>query len=221
MDGWHSETSEQKKKPLRIIGPVTIRSETGNHLIRRSLYFQSLIFNIVPTAQSSDLEQMIEDWMIKWDRVIQCQFVVTLRMTNPRSKYASLLNTQTLLPKYSGDVIGTIIFVCYTIHIIFFQKVTGLRYILISSAHLSLCVWCIFLTAIGFTPAGSSTVHIYTQTVHRTTQITNNLRRVRAVPRLREFYSAICLTTQEKAWKNLSQGKKNLSQVKKTSVRLQ
>jgi len=26
------------------------------------------------------------------------------------------------------------------------------------------------LTAIGLTPAGSSTVHIYTQTIHRTTQ---------------------------------------------------
>jgi hypothetical protein len=26
------------------------------------------------------------------------------------------------------------------------------------------------LTAIGLTPGGSSTVHIYTQTVHRTTQ---------------------------------------------------
>jgi hypothetical protein len=30
-------------------------------------------------------------------------------------------------------------------------------------------VWHI-LTAIGLTPAGSSTEHIYTQTVHRTTQ---------------------------------------------------
>jgi len=29
------------------------------------------------------------------------------------------------------------------------------------------------LTVIGFTPGGSSTVHIYTQTVHRTTQLTN------------------------------------------------
>jgi hypothetical protein len=29
------------------------------------------------------------------------------------------------------------------------------------------------LTAIGLTPGGSSTVHIYTQTVHRTTQLTN------------------------------------------------
>jgi len=28
------------------------------------------------------------------------------------------------------------------------------------------------LTAIGLTPGGSSTVHIYTQKIHRTTQIT-------------------------------------------------
>jgi hypothetical protein len=28
------------------------------------------------------------------------------------------------------------------------------------------------LTAIGLPPGGSSTVHIYTQTVHRTTQLT-------------------------------------------------
>jgi hypothetical protein len=28
-----------------------------------------------------------------------------------------------------------------------------------------------FLTAVGLTPGGSSTVHIYTQTVHRTTQL--------------------------------------------------
>ena len=27
------------------------------------------------------------------------------------------------------------------------------------------------LTTIGLTPAGSSTVHIYTQTIHRTTQL--------------------------------------------------
>jgi len=37
------------------------------------------------------------------------------------------------------------------------------------------------LTAIGLSPGGSSTVHIYTETIYRTTQ---NLRRVRAVPRL-------------------------------------
>ena len=32
------------------------------------------------------------------------------------------------------------------------------------------------------------------------------------MPRLCEFYDGICLTTEEKARKNLSQGKKNLSQ---------
>jgi hypothetical protein len=31
----------------------------------------------------------------------------------------------------------------------------------------------IYLTAIGLTPRGSSTVHIYTQTTHRTSQFTN------------------------------------------------
>ena len=30
----------------------------------------------------------------------------------------------------------------------------------------------IYLTAIGFTPGGSSTAHIYTQNIHRTTQST-------------------------------------------------
>ena len=42
-----------------------------------------------------------------------------------------------------------------------------------------------------------------TQKIHRTTQ---KLGRVRAVPRLCEFYPGICLTTEEKARKNLSQG---------------
>jgi len=37
---------------------------------------------------------------------------------------------------------------------------------------------------------------------------------VQAVPRLWEFYPGICLTAEEKARKNLGQGKKNLSQVK-------
>ena len=31
----------------------------------------------------------------------------------------------------------------------------------------------IYLTAIGLTPGGSSTEHIYTQTIYRTTQFTN------------------------------------------------
>ena len=46
------------------------------------------------------------------------------------------------------------------------------------------------LTAIGLSPGGSSTVHIYTQTIHRTIQNKqyveqhNNFGRVRAVSRL-------------------------------------
>jgi len=35
------------------------------------------------------------------------------------------------------------------------------------------------------------------------------------VPRLCGFYPGICVTTEEKAWEILSQGKKNLSQFKK------
>jgi hypothetical protein len=38
------------------------------------------------------------------------------------------------------------------------------------------------LTAIGLTPGGSSTVHIYTQTIHRTTQWNT-------VPRMEYMYN--------------------------------
>jgi len=44
---------------------------------------------------------------------------------------------------------------------------------------------------------------------------------MRAVPRLCEFYSGICLTTEEKARKNLSLNKKNSVRVRKTSFRVQ
>jgi len=70
----------------------------------------------------------------------------------------------------------------------------------------------IYLTAIGLLPGGISTVHIYTQTIHRTTQNKQYIEqhksfgRVRAVPRLCEFYPGICFTTEQKARKNLSQG---------------
>jgi len=76
----------------------------------------------------------------------------------------------------------------------------------------------IYLTAIGLPPGGSSTVHTYTQTIQRTSQnkqyieqqkihrTTQKLGRVRAVPSLCGFYPGICLTTEEKARKNLSQG---------------
>jgi hypothetical protein len=67
------------------------------------------------------------------------------------------------------------------------------------------------LTAIGLT-GGSITVHIYTQTVHRTIQNkqyieqNKNFGSMRAAPRLCEVYPGICLTAEEKARKNLSQG---------------
>jgi hypothetical protein len=35
----------------------------------------------------------------------------------------------------------------------------------------------IYLTAVGLTPGGSSTVHIYTETIHRTTQSTRTIHR--------------------------------------------
>jgi len=66
------------------------------------------------------------------------------------------------------------------------------------------------LTAIGLPPGGSSTVLIYTQTIHRTTQNKQYIEqhkhfgRVRAVPRFCGLYPGICLTTEEKARKNLS-----------------
>jgi len=58
----------------------------------------------------------------------------------------------------------------------------------------------------------NSTQNNTKQTIHRTTQNKqyteqhNNFGRVRAVPRLGELYRGICLTTEEEAWKNLSQG---------------
>ena len=72
------------------------------------------------------------------------------------------------------------------------------------------------LTAIGFPPGGSSTVHIYTQTVHRTTQNKqyieqhNNLGELRAVPCLGELYHGFGLTTEEKTRNNLSQGSRTI-----------
>jgi hypothetical protein len=78
-------------------------------------------------------------------------------------------------------------------------------------------IYDIYLIAIGLPPCGSSTVHIYTQTIHRTTKKNKqyieqhkNFGRVRAVPRLCELYPGICLTTEEKAWKNLSQGSQTI-----------
>jgi hypothetical protein len=81
----------------------------------------------------------------------------------------------------------------------------------VSAEVLSVPLMIYLLTAIGLSPGGSSTVHIYTQTIHRTTQnkqyVEQHKRfgRVRAVPRLSELYPGICLTNEEKARENLSQ----------------
>ena len=57
-------------------------------------------------------------------------------------------------------------------------------------------------------------VHIYTQTIHRTTQI-NNVEECVPCPVFASFTLAFALQLKKKHGKNLSQGKKNLSQVKK------
>jgi hypothetical protein len=74
------------------------------------------------------------------------------------------------------------------------------------------------LTAIGLTPGDSCTVHIYTQTIqndtkqtihrtiHRATQIWKSAGRAR----LCKLYPGICLTTEEKARKTLSQGSRTI-----------
>jgi hypothetical protein len=60
------------------------------------------------------------------------------------------------------------------------------------------------LTAIGLPPAGSSTVHIYTQTIHRTTQNKQyieqhkNFGRMRAVPFLCGYTLAFALQLMKK-----------------------
>jgi len=73
-----------------------------------------------------------------------------------------------------------------------------------------------YLTAIGLLPGGSSTAHIYTKTIHRTTQNKQYIEqhkpfgRGHAVSRLGELYPGICLSTEEKARKNLSQGSRTI-----------
>jgi hypothetical protein len=68
------------------------------------------------------------------------------------------------------------------------------------------------------TPGGSSTVHIYTQTIHRTaqltthrtTQLTTNWEEDGPCPVFGSYTLAFCLTTEEKARKNLSQGSRRV-----------
>ena len=80
-----------------------------------------------------------------------------------------------------------------------------------------ICYGMIYLsTAIVLPPDVISTVYIYTQTIHRTTQNKQyieqhkNFGKVRALPRFGELYPGICLTPEEKARKNLSQGSRTI-----------
>ena len=64
------------------------------------------------------------------------------------------------------------------------------------------------LTAVGLSPGDSSTVHIYTQKIHRTTQ--KIFEDWVAVPRPCVLYPGIYLTTEEKTRKTLSQGSRTI-----------
>jgi len=64
------------------------------------------------------------------------------------------------------------------------------------------------LTAVGLSPGGSSTVHIYTQTKHRTTQITTNVEECRPCTVFASFTLAFALQLRKKHGINPSQGKK-------------
>ena len=53
-------------------------------------------------------------------------------------------------------------------------------------------------TEIRFTPGGSSTVHVYTQTIHRRTQITTNFEEWRPCPVFASFTLAFALQLRKK-----------------------
>jgi len=67
-------------------------------------------------------------------------------------------------------------------------------------------------TAIGLSPSGSSTVHVYTQTKHRTTQNKqyieqhNNLGECGPCPVLASYNLAFALQLRKKHGKTLTQG---------------
>ena len=76
-----------------------------------------------------------------------------------------------------------------------------------------------FLTAVGLTPGGSSTVHMYTQTIRRTTQSTQRVHRIThltnweecgSCPVFASYTLAFALQLGKKAWKNLRQGNRRV-----------
>jgi len=78
-------------------------------------------------------------------------------------------------------------------------------------------IYIYLLAAIGLTPGGSSTVHIYTQTIHRTTQITTNLEECGQCPVFASFTLAFAFQLMKKHGKSQS-GHKTSVRVRKTSA---
>jgi len=82
------------------------------------------------------------------------------------------------------------------------------------------------LTAIGLSPGGSSTVHIYTQAIHRTThnnrttQITTNVEECGPCPVFAIFTLAFALQLRKKHVKTSVRVRKTSVRVRKTSVRV-
>jgi hypothetical protein len=84
------------------------------------------------------------------------------------------------------------------------------------------------LIAIVLSPGGSSTVHIYTQTMHRTTQVTTDFEECGRCPVFASFALAFALqlrkkhgkTCQGKKETSVRVRKKNLSQGKKEKPQL-
>jgi hypothetical protein len=77
------------------------------------------------------------------------------------------------------------------------------------------------LTAVGLSPGGSSTVHIYTETVHRTTQITTNVEQCGPCPVFASFTLAFALQLKKKHCKTSVRIRKTSVRLRKTSVRVQ
>ena len=60
-----------------------------------------------------------------------------------------------------------------------FTVITAFSPTILSVGHYRSVVGMIYLlNAIGLTPGGSSTVHIYTQIIHRTTQLTTRMKQL-------------------------------------------
>ena len=68
-------------------------------------------------------------------------------------------------------------------------------------------IWCdiiYLLTAVGLTPGGNSTVHVYTQTVHRTAQSTQTKHRTTHLHNTSQIQPTLYKTTAALIYFNLS-----------------